>query len=729
MMRALALLFLSGAAIAELRIQPGKDTITVDSGAARWEISTAAFDVFHAATWKGQRRLGPGRVTLDTPRVTFGPPTETKRGADWVELRGWAGEDLFYVARYQFFADRPFARLVLTLTDRRDKSPAPEPSDRYWKDLRWSNWRLEIGAPNGKPGRISQYNSYSFSSAAEPFVEVVGATGAPYQWTIPREPPDPSRFQIAHGAKDPANRVVWHPMVDGKVELTALISPFHGGAAYHAAKSATYEIVDAAGKISRVTAAQTGDVKLGTFTLNKSSTVRLLATGGGEEIVLAGDLRAGKSDVKLGARSDGILGDGNLSLIVKDFWQHHPISLVRTAGTIGWRAIEKPEHYTGGMGVTLEMMIAIDGPPAAAKAALEAPPNRRPPAPTDRGKRYDALVQLFAERWWADLEAQDSFGWRNWGDYQIGTSYTSATEGPVEEWANLQYDLPYGLLVAWQRTGDPGLWRFAQASVRHLMDVDLVKFHPFLDKLNGLVYRKGEMPRAQSHFGAEPVTDQGFAFRSLLLYYQLTGEEWARDLAKQNIDALVYYAVTRPQFVVRGGRPTAWMLRAALAGVEHFPDDSRPYRAIADGIAQQLVDYYKAYGRLPGRQPVWQGQIVEGLAEYHRLTHNIEVAQVITGYVRQLLKESVRKLPDGNYELMYCIHVESDCSPQWTNEENYLFLWLGPIAYAAQLSKDPLFTREADALFNYGADKMRNRFDIRSWASVLGFPHLYTEMR
>ena len=186
-----------------------------------------------------------------------------------------------------------------------------------------------------------------------------------------------------------------------------------------------------------------------------------------------------------------------------------------------------------------------------------------------------------------------------------------------------QYDLPNGLLIAWLRTGDPSLWRYAQASVRHLMDLDLVKFYPFLDKLNGLVYRKGEMRRQRSHIDAEPITDQGFAFRSLLLYWQLTGETWARDLAKQNIDRLVFYAVTRPQFVLHGGRPTAWMLRAALAGAEWFPKDrNNQYQLVADSIVRQLLDYYRDHKRLPGTQPVWQAQMIEGLAEYQRRTES-----------------------------------------------------------------------------------------------------------
>jgi hypothetical protein len=344
------------------------------------------------------------------------------------------------------------------------------------------------------------------------------------------------------------------------------------------------------------------------------------------------------------------------------------------------------------------------------------------------GDRYDALVRVFASHYAADLERLDSFGWRNWGDYQIGTSYSDKAGTVVEDWANEQYDLPNGLLMAWLRTGDPQLWRYAQASVRHLMDLDLVKFYPFLDKLNGLVYRKGEMRRQRSHIDAEPITDQGFAFRSLLLYWQLTGENWARDLAKQNIDRLVFYAVTRPHFVLNGGRPTARMLRAALAGAEWFPKDkNNQYQLIADAIVKQLVDYYREHKRLPGRQPVWQAQMIEGLGEYQRRTGRTDVAEVIVGQVRHLLTDAVRKRPDGGFDFMYCYENTADC-PQWTDEHNYAFLWLSSVACAYRLSNDPFFAKWGDQLFAFGEAKMREHRDTRSWTSALGFPFWFVDL-
>ena len=734
---------------AAITIKLGDGGVQVTAGRATWQLSTKAFDVVHAGAFDGKPRVGPGRVTVQAlgKDLTFGRPTEVTHGADWVELRGWADQasHLWYVARYQFFPDHPFARLVLTLVDRHDTSPAPEPSDAHWKHRMLARLRLELGAAGGRPVSVTQHNSYSASAPGGPWVDVVSASGAPFQWATP-EPPLPSPpVQIAHGAKDGANQVVWHPAFVGRARLTALVAGFSGGATYHAAKAVTYEVVDAEGHAHAVVGNQHQPrIELGAWTLGKDSVVRLEATGAGQEIALAGALGVAPLDgrpvfeVPLGVRHDGVDTAGPVTLVVKDFWQHHPISLWRTASAVGWEAIESPAMYTGGMGVTIESMIALDGAPATASEVLYAPPSRALPAKVHgadgslaRGPvadRYDALLKTFVLHFAQAQERTDNFGWRNWGDYQIGNSYTDKKDGPVEDWANLQYDLPSGLLLAWLRTGDPRLWRWAQASVRHLMDIDLVKFNPFVEKMNGLVYRKGEMTRARSHIEAEPIVDQGFAWRSLLLYHALTGEAWARDLAKQNIDRLVYYAQTRPKYVQEGGRPTAWMLRAALAGVEWFPEDRQhAYQATADQIVRALVDYYKEHRRLPGRQPVWEGQIVEGLAEYHRRTGRADVAAVIVGEMHHLLTDGVRRRADGGWDFRYCYDEKRDC-PAWTDDENYLYLWLGPIAYAGTLSHDPAFARWADALFAYGERKIVRRRDVRGWTSLLGFPHLYLEL-
>ena len=75
-----------------ITIRDGAGTIEIAAGRAAWTLSTKAFDVIHAASVDGKPRLGPGRAGVRAlgKDLTFGPPNEVTRGADWVELRGWA---------------------------------------------------------------------------------------------------------------------------------------------------------------------------------------------------------------------------------------------------------------------------------------------------------------------------------------------------------------------------------------------------------------------------------------------------------------------------------------------------------------------------------------------------------------------------------------------------------------------------------------------------------------
>ena len=756
---------------APLRFERTVSAVRVLTGTYAWKLSLARFSVLEEASVAGVPVISAGQASVDFlgSSSTFSPPESVETQGDCVELRGWADrrKQLWYVARYQFFPNQPFVRLVISLVDRHDGPPArPEPAlmpewigralDRFGRDQRSpqdANWlqrqirnrRVEVGVRGGAPARVAQLSSHSFSSPGRPWAEVIGASGSPYKWTRELRP-ETSDYQLGHTAGDPANRVVWRPEIEGRARLAARYTGFPPALDYKRARGVRYEVVDAGGLTSATLVDQAPgpqDVDLGSHVLSRASQVRLLATGSGQEpTVIAGSLRVtperGRSfDVPLGERHSGMLSCGGARLGLKDFWQHHPITLDCSAQVLGWTAINEPELWAGGMGLTLEAVIGLGGGLDDLHELLYRPPARRvdpsfapqlddrPAGP--RGQRYDALLRAFARRHEEEMEAADAYGWRNWGDYPIGNSF-SARGQLFEEWGNLQYDLPYGLLVGWLRTGDARLWHEAQASVRHLMDIDLVKFHPYKAKLNGLGRRKGETPRSQSHVLSEPIVDQSFGFRSLLLYHSLTGERWARDLAQQQIERLAWYAVNRPSMVTWGDRPAAWLLRGALAGAVHFPNDpSFDYPAIADAVAGQIATHVHREGRLPGIQPCWQGQIVESLILHHQRTHRPDVAEAITTAVREFLRNDLRQRADGTFEFLYCDGTRKGetCRDEWTDEFNYAALWLTPIAYAAELTGDTALQRRADELFSYLERRYERQGQTRHWTSMLGFPHLY----
>jgi hypothetical protein len=172
------------------------------------------------------------------------------------------------------------------------------------------------------------------------------------------------------------------------------------------------------------------------------------------------------------------------------------------------------------------------------------------------------------------------------------------------------------------------------------------------------------------------------------------------------------------------------MLRGALAGAREFPKDPRyDYRKIADAIVDELLGYYREHHRLPGAQPVWQGQLVEGLAQYYDLTKRADVAEAIVGHVRFLLKDALREKPGGGYEFLYCTPEGGECkSDEWTDEYNYGFLWLSSIAAAYRISKDPTLAASGERLFRDGEAHLLHETAVRRWTSALAFPSLYLDV-
>jgi len=717
-----------------------------------WEISTSTFNVINSTNSDNEEHFSGGQVSVDFLGSTsvFGPPSQISHGYDWIELRGWADEskNLWYIARYQFFSGQPLCRLVLTLVDRHDSMVTYNAMDSFWESRLISNLKLEIDSSGGTPVVITQHNSYSYSEEGDPWVEPIGAAGTSWEWANRNLTLDTNRFQILHSTGDGENMVVWHPMYAGEANVTVLYTGYPKSLSYKNGKGVTYEVLDASSTVTSTVIDQGYGqqvLDLGTFTLNTDSVVRLKATGT-SGLAIAGPVLITPTnsdpsyEITVGERHPGYLSNGPVTIAVKDFWQHNPMSLFRTASTIGWTAIENPEVLMGGMSITIETIFSTDGSTSNCLNVLYQPPSRYLPSWVDpiegsiaegtAGTRFNALLETFKIKYEADLESMDNFGWKNWGDYQISSSYQSGGN-LMQSWANLQYDMPTGLLIAWIRTGDQDLWRYAQASIRHLMDIDTTKFSSFHPKFNGGGYRKGDMKLSTSHFGAEVVIPFSYAFRSLLIYYELTGEEWARDIAKQSIDNLTYLEVTNPKWAAGAGdRDAGWMLRAILEGEKHFPNDpTYDYQSIADNLADKLVAFYQENGKLPGNQPVWQGQMVESLALYHRATGRSDVADAIIGHVDYLLNDALR-LNGDTYELLYCYgdDISSSCpTANWSTEYNYLLLWLSSITYAYQLTGDPYYANWAETLFTYCEEKLQTESKTRNWSSLLSFPFLYVD--
>jgi hypothetical protein len=147
---------------------------------------------------------------------------------------------------------------------------------------------------------------------------------------------------------------------------------------------------------------------------------------------------------------------------------------------------------------------------------------------------------LFARR-----EVIDEFGWRNYGDLYADheTAYYTGPK-PVISHYNNQYDVVWGMLLQWLRTGDRRWLALADPLVRHVIDIDI--YHSQEDKsaYNGGLFWHTDHYRdaaTASHraysiankppgkpYGGGPCNEQNYT-TGLLHYYYLTGNRLARE--------------------------------------------------------------------------------------------------------------------------------------------------------------------------------------------------------
>ncbi len=760
-----------------LEIRENAEHFQVESGDYRWSVSKTAFTVMDQASDRGAARFvgGEARVDFLGSNSTFGPPSDFLKGDDWVELRGWADrrKNLWYVARYRFFEGRPFAHLALSLMDRHDDFPTDGPWDDYWAERTLANYQVSLRTATDLDGRyFTQMSSFGGREVGvDPDIIIYANEGAPYHW---RRDLSVEGVELIHDVtEDPdrslgrTNSVTWVPGHVGWATLTALVTP---GFDYQAAEDVVYEVQHVGGVERLFLDQNTGEIEIGRFELDQNSAISVFTESPSIQngIVRARALRVEPEngapfEVDFQQLPDDVLSDGGYALGVVDLWQQHPIEVFSADQTLSVNAIAEPTRWMGGMGLTLDLAIIMDAERSEeAMAAIKAPPAERSlPAwwsPFDGSlaahQGYDALISGASASIMAADQMEDSFGWRGYGNYQIGVSY-SFDNIARQNWGGLQYDLTTGLLMAWMRSGDERLWQRARAALRHQMDLAMTKFYAYAPKRSGHLLRKGECPKDNLITCQEGIPEFGYGYRAFLLWHHLTGEAWAKDLARQQIDALAYFSA-RSGGTVRsitdwlineGSRPGGWILKALATGAAVFPEGTRGYDRAGEWVrfpkgtsyeqllAEQLSAFVPAindhFGHYPSAQPVWSGQGIEAMA------------MAYLGFDGRFRKDSLKRAiisscddlvgslrwEGGGYAFVY--DRDEDKVLEWTEEPNYGWIWLNALTACASIEGQPRFAETADDLFDATLSHYRTQDEItiRDWSSILGFSGYYLEKK
>lgn len=145
----------------------------------------------------------------------------------------------------------------------------------------------------------------------------------------------------------------------------------------------------------------------------------------------------------------------------------------------------------------------------------------------------------------ARREITDEYGWRNFGDVRADHEQAEfAEDRPIVSHYNNQFDLIFGGIVNWARTGDPIWWELFDPLARHVMDIDI--YHTKADKAayaGGLfwhtdhfqhahtathrTYSKANRPVGKD-YGGGPSNEHNYT-TGLLHYHYLTGSPAARE--------------------------------------------------------------------------------------------------------------------------------------------------------------------------------------------------------
>lgn len=323
---------------------------------------------------------------------------------------------------------------------------------------------------------------------------------------------------------------------------------------------------------------------------------------------------------------------GGVAVAVPDFWQQFPKALEVEGGLV--RVGLFPARFgdlfelQGGEQKTHEVWLDFHGPDAPADARLawaHRPARGRAapewyaasgavpyltPAPGGPATPMDALLAgalSGPDSFFAGREAIDEYGWRNYGEvYADHESLYYAGTAPVISHYNNQYDLVYGTLLQYLRTGEPRWADLFGPLARHVIDVDI--YHTSRDRAgyNGGMfwhtdhYRTAATCTHRAHsranrppgrpYGGGPCNEHNYT-TGLLHYYYLTGDPAARDAVVGLADWVVRLDDgTRTVFGVVDEGPTG------LASCTNGTDYQGPGRGAGNSV-NALLDAWLVTGR------------------------------------------------------------------------------------------------------------------------------------
>ncbi|MCS6775882.1 MAG: SUMF1/EgtB/PvdO family nonheme iron enzyme [Chloroherpetonaceae bacterium] len=320
---------------------------------------------------------------------------------------------------------------------------------------------------------------------------------------------------------------------------------------------------------------------------------------------------------------------------VRDFWQQYPMALQVTPDGVILHAVTAQEPFDADRGIakTITYCLATGTPGTTgelpAQATLHplfpvAPPawycstralGDLAPYDLDRFADYETSVEADIDLW----IRRRPHGFRHWGDAYMGGPYKGKNA-----YANLEYDVPYGLFLQFARTGHRKYLEAAAQAARHQADIDT-------NHITG-------QPWKHSPRHTETPAELGHVFlRGLITYTHFTGDPRGLETARQIGRFLNRAILDRGE--TGNERQIGWGLYALTAVYEatQDPEYLQAMKAFVDRLVAEQDATGKFRIRWDNRIAFFNGLAATGLIRYYELTGDETVATAILRLMERTL--------------------------------------------------------------------------------------------
>jgi rhamnogalacturonyl hydrolase YesR len=307
-----------------------------------------------------------------------------------------------------------------------------------------------------------------------------------------------------------------------------------------------------------------------------------------------------------------------------------------------------------------------------------------PAAPHDAA-RFPELT-AFMQKTYGEIPGTMFYttGIRHWGDLPY-----SVEEGT---WRNGYYDTQQGFFSEYLMTGDARWFNHLEASVRHIMDIDVCYAsaeHPdWVGAIHGLY--------SKDHSTGDPWNPTQ-RMKGMLNYARLTGDRDARAAALGVADSAL--AAKRAIGAV-SVRDHAGVLYALTSAYDETRDPRylEGARALAHDAMKRIDPRRGTYAEIHGNYgyrgnvPWMVAQLMEPLYDYYRQSGDRAAAEAVVGMAESILAENRTRGVDGD------VYGYSH-NPHFKKNSTYHILIAPAVLYAYELTGDAEFLKQGRAMY------------------------------